>query len=146
MEKVTTEASGNPSSPNPSSPAQDEDEGEDEERELDSPENDKARIEDSFLPREQAALSDKAPGKSMKYYGRAGTKQDRRALREEARQEAQVRLARKEPGRASDVNKRLYTVCKHDPFMNGARRGRHRKQTVNKHKRSRLQTEFMRKM
>ena len=74
MEKVTTEASGNPSSPNPSSPAQDEDEGEDEERELDSPENDKARIEDSFLPREQAALSDKAPGKSMKYYGRAGTK------------------------------------------------------------------------
>ena len=74
--KVTTEASGNPSSPNPSSPAQeqDEDEGEGEEWELDSPENDKARIEDSFLPREQAALSDKAPGKSMKYYGRAGTK------------------------------------------------------------------------
>ena len=51
--KVTTEASGNPSSPNPSSPAQeqDEDEGEDEEWELDSPENDKARIEGSFLLR-----------------------------------------------------------------------------------------------
>ena len=26
------------------------------------------------MPRELAALSDKAPGKSMKYYGRAGTK------------------------------------------------------------------------
>ena len=41
MEKVTTEASGNPSSPHPSSPAQDEDEGEDEERELDSPERER---------------------------------------------------------------------------------------------------------
>ena len=58
----------------PPAQEQDEDEGEGEEWELDSPENDKARIEDSFLPREQAALSDKAPGKSMKYHGRAGTK------------------------------------------------------------------------
>ena len=41
----------------------------------------RARIDDSFLPCEQAALSVKAPGKSMKYYGRAGTKTAARSVK-----------------------------------------------------------------
>ena len=68
---------------------EEEEEQQQQQDELELDEDDKAWIEDSFLPREQAALSDqKMPGKSLKLHGRTGTKAAARWVNKRAKFDA----------------------------------------------------------
>ena len=68
-----------------------------------------------FLPREQAALSVKAPGKSMKYYGRAGTKNAARFVKKHVKKPTSSMRHATTSG-APDRGSRKQTV--HELFMN----------------------------